>query len=131
MGHRNPLECPVGEPRVARRRNFLRPFPGNAKQFPIAAPNHFGHVNNEPDLVTSKLSFHQLATLAPAPPKGSFDEEAAKHGDELFSGKAQCASCHTSQYFASQVGTFTKAAKFASMTFKPIVLRIIAIGQHH
>src|SRR5262249_51230425 len=30
----------------------------------------------------------------PHPPKGSFDEEAAKRGDELFSGKARCNECH-------------------------------------
>ena len=78
--------------------NFFDPRLDDAKQFPIAAANHFGHVHNEEDLISSKLPalhFYQLAIPAPAPPKGSFDEDAAKRGDELFSGKAKCATCHT------------------------------------
>jgi len=77
---------------------FFDPRLDNAKQFPIAAANHLGHVKNDPDLITSKLPalhFYQLAIPAPKPPKGSFNEEAAKRGDELFSGKAQCTTCHT------------------------------------
>jgi hypothetical protein len=77
---------------------FFDPRLDNAKQFPIAAANHLGHVKNDPDLITSKLPalhFYQLAIPAPRPPKGSFNEEAAKRGDELFSGKAQCTTCHT------------------------------------
>ncbi len=77
---------------------FFDPRLDNAKQFPIAAANHFGHVNNEPDLITEKLPalhFYQLAIPAPRPPEGSFDPEAAERGDKLFSGKAQCATCHT------------------------------------
>ncbi len=78
--------------------NFLDVRLDNAQQYPIAAANHFGHVHNEEDLISSKLPalhFYQLAIPAPAPPQGSFDEDAAKRGDELFSGKAKCASCHT------------------------------------
>jgi len=78
--------------------NFLDVRLDNAQQYPIAAANHFGHVHNEVDLISSKLPalhFYQLAIPAPAPPKGSFDEEAAERGDELFSGKAKCATCHT------------------------------------
>jgi hypothetical protein len=77
---------------------FFDPRLDNAKQFPIAAANRFGHVRHDPDLVTGELPalhFYQLAIPAPKPPKGSFDEEAAKRGDKLFSGKAQCSSCHT------------------------------------
>ncbi|MGE5205373.1 MAG: hypothetical protein ACM3PW_07145 [Chlamydiota bacterium] len=77
---------------------FFDPRLDDAAQFPVAARNHFGHVNNQPDLITSKLPalhFYQLSLPAPPPPKGSFDEEAAKRGDELFSGKAQCTTCHT------------------------------------
>jgi hypothetical protein len=78
--------------------NFLDVRLDNAKQYPIAAANHFGHVHNDEDLISSKLPalhFYQLAIPAPAPPEGSFDEDAAKRGDELFSGKAKCATCHT------------------------------------
>jgi cytochrome c peroxidase len=55
-------------------------------------------VHNDVDLISPKLPalhFYQLAIPAPEPPKGSFDEDAAKRGDELFSGKAKCATCHT------------------------------------
>jgi len=75
----------------------------NAAQFPVAAKNHFGHTQNEPDLITSSLPalhFYQLGIPAPKPPEGSFDKEAAKRGDELFSGKAQCARCHAEPIFS-------------------------------
>jgi len=78
--------------------NFFDPRLDNAAQFPIAAANKFGHVHSEVDLISPKLPalhFYQLAIPAPKPPKGSFDEDAAKRGDELFSGKAKCATCHT------------------------------------
>jgi len=78
--------------------NFFDPRLDNATQFPIAAANKFGHVHSEVDLISPKLPalhFYQLAIPAPKPPKGSFDEDAAKRGDELFSGKAKCATCHT------------------------------------
>ena len=77
---------------------FFDPRLDDATQFPVAAKNHFGHVNNQPDLITSKLPalhLYQLSIPAPPPPKGSFDEAAAKRGDELFSGKARCTTCHT------------------------------------
>jgi hypothetical protein len=46
----------------------------DAIKFPVAARNHFGHVQNETDLISSKLAAlqaYQLAIAAPAPPKGS------------------------------------------------------------
>jgi hypothetical protein len=69
----------------------------NPSQFPIAAKNGFADVSSTPDLITSKLAplhFYQLAIPAPKPPRGTFDEEAAERGDELFSGKARCSRCH-------------------------------------
>src|SRR5262245_27004876 len=69
----------------------------NAQQFPIAAAAGFGDVRAEPDLITSKLPalhFYQLAIPAPRPPAGTFDEAAAARGQEVFGGKARCASCH-------------------------------------
>jgi hypothetical protein len=77
--------------------NFFDPRLDDPNQFPIAAANHFGHVTNETDLITSKLPalhVYQLAIRAPEPPKGSFNEEAAERGDKVFSGKGKCASCH-------------------------------------
>ena len=45
-------------------------------RFPVAARAGFGHVRNDPDLITSKLPalhFYQLALPAPEPPANSFD----------------------------------------------------------
>lgn len=74
----------------------------NAAQFPIAAAPQFrlGHVSVDPDedRVTPKLPalhFYQLALPSPKPePWRDFDPVAAALGDELFSGKADCNSCH-------------------------------------
>ena len=72
----------------------------NAAQFPIAAAAGFGHITTDPDddLVTSKLpalQFYQLSIPAPKPRPGiDFDPDAAEHGDDLFSHKANCNSCH-------------------------------------
>jgi hypothetical protein len=80
---------------------FFDPRLDDAGQFPIAARERFGHVTNDPDLVSSKLpalQYYQLSIPAPAPPPGSFDEAAAERGDGLFSGRAKCASCHLDGY---------------------------------
>jgi hypothetical protein len=72
----------------------------NPKQFPIAAKAKLGHVSTDPDSdrVTGKiaaLQFYQLALPAIKPRPGiDFDPDAAERGDELFSGKANCNSCH-------------------------------------
>jgi cytochrome c peroxidase len=84
--------------------NFFDPRLDNADQFPIAAANGFGHIQvpEDEDLITSKLPAlhaYQLSLVAPKPPRGSFDPQAAARGDELFNGKANCASCHTEPLF--------------------------------
>src|SRR6185437_13059164 len=66
-------------------------------KFPIAQKAGSAHVHSDVDLITSKLGplqVYQLDIAAPAPPKGSFDPAAAKRGEALFNGKAQCSSCH-------------------------------------
>ncbi|MGE5171157.1 MAG: hypothetical protein ACM3JC_12410 [Rudaea sp.] len=80
---------------------FFDPRLDNAAQFPIAAANGFGdlpHINPDDDRITPKLAalqFYQLSLPAPAPRAGvDFDAQAAKRGDELFSGKAGCNNCH-------------------------------------
>lgn len=79
---------------------FWDPRLNDASQFPIAAVHGFGdlpHISPDDDQITSKLQalqFYQLAIPAPQPPRGSFDPAAAERGDELFSGKAKCNSCH-------------------------------------
>jgi hypothetical protein len=72
----------------------------DAAQFPIAAAAKLGHVSVDPDSdqVTGKLAalhFYQLALPSVQPRAGiDFDPAAAARGDELFSGKANCNSCH-------------------------------------
>ncbi len=73
----------------------------NATQFPIAAAAHLGHVSvDDPDkdLITGKLAplhFYQLALPSVQPRPGiDFDPAAAERGDELFSTKAGCNTCH-------------------------------------
>jgi len=69
----------------------------DAKQFPVAARNRFGHVRSRRDLITPKLPalhFYQLAIPAPKPPKGFFDRAAARRGRAIFAGKGGCQSCH-------------------------------------
>jgi hypothetical protein len=81
---------------------FFDPRLDNAEQFPVAAKAGFGHVKNVPDVVTPQLAalhFYQLGISAPTPPKGSFDEEAAKRGEAVFSGSGTCSSCHVPPLF--------------------------------
>jgi hypothetical protein len=72
----------------------------DATQFPIAAAAKLGHVSVDPDSdkVTGKLAalhFYQLALPTVEPRPGiDFNPTAAARGDELFSGKANCNSCH-------------------------------------
>jgi hypothetical protein len=81
---------------------FFDPRLDNAKQFPIAAANGFGHVVAKPDLVTPMLpglQAYQLSLKAPAPPPGSFDPVAAARGKALFDGQAECSTCHVPPIF--------------------------------
>ena len=58
--------------------------------------------NGTDDLVTSKLpglQAYQLSIAAPAAPAGSFDAAAAQRGASLFTGQAQCATCHSGSLF--------------------------------
>ena len=80
--------------------NFFDPRLDDDKKFPIAAENKFGHIKTDPDKdrVTSKLpglQVYQLVLASPKPKAGvDYNAAAAKRGDELFNGKAQCGSCH-------------------------------------
>ena len=79
---------------------FFDPRFDDAAQFPIAAAAKLGHVSVDPDSdrVTGKLPalhFYQLSLPALKPRPGvDFDAAAAQRGDQLFSGKANCNSCH-------------------------------------
>jgi hypothetical protein len=55
-----------------------------------------------PDRVTPKLPAllqYQLSLQTPPPPAGSFDKSAARRGEDLFNGVAQCATCHKPPLF--------------------------------
>ncbi len=81
---------------------FYDPRLDNASQFPLAAANGFGHVHNSIDLITSKLPAlhaYQLSLIAPAPPDGSFDPQAAARGQKLFNSVAKCSTCHVPTLF--------------------------------
>ncbi len=81
---------------------FYDPRLNDAAQFPIAAANGFGDIRSSPDLITSKLPAlhaYQLSLIAPLPPAGSFNRGAAKRGQTLFLGQAQCATCHVPPLF--------------------------------
>jgi cytochrome c peroxidase len=71
-------------------------------RFPVAARAGFGHVQNDPDLITSKLpalQFYQLSIPAPMPAHDTFDAHAAEAGRAVFSGAARCSTCHVPPLF--------------------------------
>jgi hypothetical protein len=81
---------------------FFDPRLDDAIKFPVAARAGFGHVRNDPDLITPKLAalhFYQLAIPAPTPPAGSFNEAAATRGRTVFGGAGRCAECHVPPLF--------------------------------
>ncbi len=74
----------------------------NAKQFPIAAKNHFGHILVKDDHVTPQLpalQAYELSLRAPKPPAGSFNAKMAAAGKVLFDGPAECSTCHVPPIF--------------------------------
>ena len=82
--------------------NFYDPRLDDAEQFPIAAENGFGHVTSKRDRITPKLpalQAYQQSLAAPKPPRGSFDRAAARRGEVLFNGQAECSTCHVPPLF--------------------------------
>lgn len=96
-----PLETFTGEGPVSYWNNYVAVTQMGAQG--VFDDDRLGiHVNLMPDLVTPKLPAlrqYQLSIAAPAPPDGSFDAAAATRGQALFTGKAQCARCHTGPAF--------------------------------
>lgn len=81
---------------------FIDPRLNDAERFPIAAANNFGNIRHESDRVTPKLAglhYYQLSIPSPTPPQGSFNAAAAARGNDLFSGVAQCATCHVAPLY--------------------------------
>jgi hypothetical protein len=69
---------------------------------PVAVKNGLAHMRGNPDNVTSKLAalhYYQLSIPAPTAPAGSFNTQAAQTGQQLFQGKAKCATCHVPPLF--------------------------------
>lgn len=83
--------------------NFFDQRLMDSKQYPVAAKMGFGNKRSDTDHVSSKLAalqFYQLCIPPPRPPKDSYNQEAANRGQVLFTGKAQCATCHVPPLFA-------------------------------
>lgn len=82
---------------------FFDPRLNDPEKYPVAVRAREFDVRNQPDLITSKLPalhLYQLSLLAPTPPAGSFDPEAAARGEALFKGKAGCSRCHVPPLFS-------------------------------
>jgi hypothetical protein len=80
---------------------FYDPRLEDATQFPVAAKAGLGHKTSSPDQVTAELAaleFYQLALPVPKLPEQPFNF-AARRGETLFNGKAQCANCHVPPVF--------------------------------
>lgn len=81
---------------------FYDPRLDDAEKFPIAAREGFGHVRNDPDLITPKLAalqMYQLSIPAPKPPANTFDATLAAAGETVFNSVAQCSNCHVQPLF--------------------------------
>jgi len=68
----------------------------------VAAKTGLANTHGNPDLVSEKLAplhYYQLSLPAPRPPVGSFDASAAERGQAIFTGKAQCSTCHVLPLF--------------------------------
>jgi hypothetical protein len=90
-------------------------------RFPVAARAGFGHVRNDPDLITSKLpalQFYQLSIPAPIPAHGTFDSKAAANGKMLFNGAASCSTCHVPPLFTEPGWNMHTAAEIGIDDFQ-------------
>jgi hypothetical protein len=68
-----------------------------------------------PDLVTPKLLpllEYQLGLRVPEPPAGSFRPAAASRGEQLFRGRARCATCHKGSTFTDVLSGFSRFRPF-------------------
>jgi CxxC motif-containing protein (DUF1111 family) len=86
--------------------NFSDPRLNDPEKFPLAVERGVFEITVEEDLVNSKLESlleYQLSLLAPVPEPGSYNEEAAIRGKQLFEGKANCSSCHSGPAFADNI----------------------------
>lgn len=92
----------VGNLEMHGKGSFHDPRLDDAKKYPVAARTKQGHKQDKEDRITAKLPalhFYQLSLPTPKPPAGSYDQAMAKNGEEIFNGKARCASCHVPPLF--------------------------------
>ena len=78
---------------------FYDPRLDDANKFPVAAKHQLGHVftsadNDQITAALGDLQAYELSIAAPKPAPGSSAATAAARGQQLFLGKAGCASCH-------------------------------------
>jgi hypothetical protein len=82
---------------------FFDPRLNDPKKYPLAIRLNHHNRRGKPDLISAKLGalhFYQLALPPPRPPKGSFDENAAKKGESVFNrADTRCATCHVPPLF--------------------------------
>jgi mono/diheme cytochrome c family protein len=72
-------------------------------------------IRQTPDLVTPKLPDlldYQLTFDVPRPPKGSFNEAAARRGKQVFHKEGRCATCHQPPNFTDVVSTPNRPVPF-------------------
>jgi hypothetical protein len=100
---------------------FFDPRLDDAKKFPIAARNGFGHVRHARDLISPKLPalhYYQLSLPAPKPPKGSYDIAAAARGKAIFDGKGRCSTCHVPPKFTEPGWDMHRPAEICTDSFQ-------------
>jgi mono/diheme cytochrome c family protein len=90
-----------------------------------------------PDLVTPKLAAlldYQLRLRVPDPPPGSFDQDAASRGKQLFRNQAGCATCHQSPNFTDVLSGPSRTTPFlhdpAEVGMDPGYARRTATGKY-
>ena len=100
---------------------FYDPRLDDAARFPVAARARLGHKTDSVDRITPKLEalhFYQLALAAPKPPAQSINHFAAKRGEALFAGKADCARCHVPPLFTEPGWNMHKAEEIGIDDFQ-------------
>ncbi len=87
--------------------NFSDPRLNDPDKFPLAVERGVYDVRSSEELIDDAkleaLFAYQQSLLAPQPDPDSYDEAMAIRGQALFSGKANCTSCHAGPAFADNI----------------------------
>lgn len=103
---------------------FYDPRLNDSTKFPVAARAGLGNVrpaSAADDGITSRLpalQYYQLSIPAPTAPVGSYQERAADNGRALFTGRAQCSSCHVPPLFTEPGWAMHTAAEIGIDDFQ-------------